>query len=189
MMSKVIKMETVRSLNQIRKKSLEFKENLQTVAFVPTMGSLHKGHLSLIDYARINADIVIVSIFVNPIQFGRGEDYESYPSSIDADKKMLETEGVDLIFIPNLSELSCALSLSLNNAAAPIIAALSVQSSSGGAIKLISKPLQSDSKFERIFWFAATPPTIAKVFMSEIFFLTSTIALFDFSTRTSEIAA
>lgn len=105
MMSKVIKMETVRSLNQIRKKSLEFKENLQTVAFVPTMGSLHKGHLSLIDYARINADIVIVSIFVNPIQFNESKDFNNYPRDENDDVTLCRSKSVDIVFIPTEKEI------------------------------------------------------------------------------------
>ena len=105
MMSKVIKMETVRSLNQIRKKSLEFKENLQTVAFVPTMGSLHKGHLSLIDYAKINADIVIVSIFVNPMQFNENKDFNNYPRNENDDITLCRSKSVDIVFIPTEEEI------------------------------------------------------------------------------------
>ena len=105
MMSKVIKMETVRSLNQIRKKSLEFKENFQTIAFVPTMGSLHKGHLSLIDHARINADIVIVSIFVNPIQFNESKDFNNYPRDENDDLTLCRRKSVDIVFIPTEEEI------------------------------------------------------------------------------------
>jgi len=70
------------------------------IAFVPTMGCLHEGHLSLIRKARRLADIVVVSIYVNPMQFGPNEDFDAYPRTFDADCKICEQEGVDIIFHP-----------------------------------------------------------------------------------------
>jgi pantoate--beta-alanine ligase len=70
------------------------------VAFVPTMGNLHDGHLSLVRAARPLADRVVVSIFVNPLQFGAGEDFENYPRTLESDSAMLEGEGTDLLFAP-----------------------------------------------------------------------------------------
>jgi pantoate--beta-alanine ligase len=70
------------------------------VALVPTMGNLHAGHLALVRHARAIADMVVVSIFVNPMQFGPGEDYESYPTTGDRDMAVLADEDADLLFIP-----------------------------------------------------------------------------------------
>jgi pantoate--beta-alanine ligase len=70
------------------------------VAFVPTMGNLHQGHLALVRAARGMADRVVVSIFVNPLQFGAGEDFASYPRTMEADSAMLMGEGADLLFAP-----------------------------------------------------------------------------------------
>ncbi len=77
----------------------------ETVAFVPTMGALHEGHRSLFRLAAKHADRVVASIFVNPLQFGPGEDYARYPRVIDHDLKACAQEGVDLVFVPSVSDL------------------------------------------------------------------------------------
>jgi len=74
-------------------------------AFVPTMGNLHAGHVSLVELARQHGNPVVASIFVNPLQFGAGEDYERYPRTLAADCAQLETAGCDLVFAPDVSEL------------------------------------------------------------------------------------
>ena len=76
-----------------------------TVALVPTMGSLHEGHLALVEHAREVADVVIVSVFVNPMQFGPTEDFERYPRDLEADRAALAGHGVDAVFAPVADEM------------------------------------------------------------------------------------
>ena len=80
------------------------KEN-QSLGFVPTMGALHKGHISLINEARKNNDLVVVSIFLNPTQFLKGEDLDNYPKKDEADKKICSIAGVDVLFFPNARDI------------------------------------------------------------------------------------
>ncbi len=82
-----------------------WKEAGEIVAFVPTMGNLHGGHLALVDMARARADHVVVSIFVNPLQFGPEEDYAAYPRTIDDDRALLVDARVDALFLPTVAEI------------------------------------------------------------------------------------
>ncbi len=75
------------------------------IAFVPTMGFLHQGHISLLEEGRKNADLLVLSIFVNPTQFGAGEDFEDYPRDLVADASLAEKAGVDIIFAPGAAQM------------------------------------------------------------------------------------
>ncbi|GIP41630.1 pantothenate synthetase [Paenibacillus sp. J45TS6] len=102
-------MITVRSIQELRSQIAGMKKQISkpevTVGFVPTMGFLHEGHASLMKQARNKTDIVVLSIFVNPIQFGPNEDFESYPRDEKRDLAVAEKEGVDIVFIPSVEEM------------------------------------------------------------------------------------
>ena len=98
-------MESSFNIESLRKTMRQWKLAGQSVALVPTMGNLHDGHLSLLRHGKKIADRTVVSIFVNPIQFGRGGDYDRYPSTLDEDFAILEDAGLDLVFAPDLQEL------------------------------------------------------------------------------------
>ena len=98
-------MKIVSTINEVREQVKEWKKEGNTIGFVPTMSYLHEGHASLIDAARKNNGKVVVSIFVNPIQFGPNEDLDSYPRDLEHDAKLCEEHGVDLIFHPTPDEM------------------------------------------------------------------------------------
>ena len=98
-------MEVIRTVAKMKEKSRYWREEGKRIGFVPTMGYLHEGHLSLIRQARKENDIVVVSIFVNPTQFGPNEDYERYPRDLDRDLKLLEDIPTDAVFVPDIQEM------------------------------------------------------------------------------------
>lgn len=77
----------------------------KTIGFVPTMGNLHQGHLNLVREARNFCDVVVVSIFVNPIQFGPNEDFDSYPRTLEQDSQLLAEVGCDIVFVPSVEQM------------------------------------------------------------------------------------
>ena len=98
-------MESVTTADELRDRLGDWRRAGDHIALVPTMGNLHDGHLSLIDLARQNAERVVVSVFVNPTQFGDGEDFDNYPRTLDKDKRKLQRKQVDLLFLPDVETI------------------------------------------------------------------------------------
>ena len=98
-------MQTVHTISELRAYVRAQRQSGHKIAFVPTMGNLHEGHLSLITEAKKQADCVIASIFVNPMQFGANEDLNAYPRTLEADTAALAKQGCDLLFAPNANEV------------------------------------------------------------------------------------
>lgn len=96
-------MKVVETIAQVRELLKPYR--LQKIGFVPTMGFLHKGHLSLVEQAKEDCDVVVMSIFVNPLQFGPGEDFARYPRQLEQDCRLAEQKGVDLLFAPSVQEM------------------------------------------------------------------------------------
>jgi pantoate--beta-alanine ligase len=97
--------EVIHTVEWMKQVSRQARAEGQLTGFVPTMGALHAGHLSLIEAARRDASPVIASIFVNPKQFGPSEDYKKYPRDLEGDRRKLEEAGVDFLFVPPVEEI------------------------------------------------------------------------------------
>jgi pantoate--beta-alanine ligase len=98
-------MEVCHSIDEMRAASRAARRDGKRLGLVPTMGALHQGHLSLVRAARDQCDVVVASIFVNPLQFGPSEDLAKYPRNFERDRELLEQEGVDFIFAPGVEEM------------------------------------------------------------------------------------
>lgn len=98
-------MEFLSTAAQMHEASRRFHCEGKRIGFVPTMGALHEGHLALVDAARERAEVTVMSIFVNPTQFGPGEDLAQYPRTLEQDRKMAGERGVDILFHPGVEEI------------------------------------------------------------------------------------
>jgi pantoate--beta-alanine ligase len=95
-------MEIITDVKQMQRLCLDLRREGKRIAFVPTMGYLHEGHLSLLREGRERGDVLVLSIFVNPAQFGQGEDFEAYPRDLSRDAEMARSVGTDLLFAPEV---------------------------------------------------------------------------------------
>lgn len=98
-------MQRVDTISEMRHAVADVRAKGHSVAFVPTMGALHEGHLTLIDEAKRVAEVVVISVFVNPLQFAPTEDFARYPRTLDQDAKLADERGVDLIFTPTQADM------------------------------------------------------------------------------------
>ncbi|MEO6883606.1 MAG: pantoate--beta-alanine ligase [Bacteroidia bacterium] len=98
-------MNVFSSIKELQKHLDFFRKNTKSIGFVPTMGALHAGHISLIEKAKQENDVVVCSIFVNPTQFNEASDLKNYPRTLDADKKLLEQANCAILFIPETAEI------------------------------------------------------------------------------------
>ncbi|MGI9309176.1 MAG: pantoate--beta-alanine ligase [Gammaproteobacteria bacterium] len=98
-------MKKITDIKSLREQTRIWRKDDESIALVPTMGNLHKGHISLVELASQHAEHVVVSVFVNPTQFAPGEDYEDYPRTLEADAARLRRAGVDVLFLPESSEI------------------------------------------------------------------------------------
>jgi pantoate--beta-alanine ligase len=98
-------MNVITNIQEIRQHVIEYKKAGKSIGFIPTMGFLHEGHLSLIDRARKENDVVISSVFVNPLQFGPNEDLERYPRDRERDEQLLRNANVDILFHPTVEDM------------------------------------------------------------------------------------
>jgi len=98
-------MKVIKRIGEMMDLSEKYRSEGKTIGFVPTMGYLHEGHLSLFRIARKKSHILVVSIFVNPLQFGPNEDFKEYPRDLERDLKLCEKENVDIVFVPNEKEM------------------------------------------------------------------------------------
>jgi len=98
-------MKIVTKIIDVKKELKEVRSQGKTIGFVPTMGYLHEGHLSLVRESLQSTDVTVVSIFINPAQFGPKEDFKEYPRDLERDSELLEREGVDYLFVPDKNEI------------------------------------------------------------------------------------
>ncbi len=105
MLKLLLLMQVIQSVNEMQSHAISLRSGGRLIGLVPTMGCLHEGHLSLVDIAKEKADKVIVSIFVNPAQFGPNEDYDRYPRELESDLEKCRGRGVDIVFNPSVDEM------------------------------------------------------------------------------------
>ncbi|MFD2445830.1 pantoate--beta-alanine ligase [Bacillus sp. CGMCC 1.16607] len=98
-------MQIIENIHEMQKQMTKQKTQSKSIGFVPTMGYLHEGHLNLIRKSKSENDVTVISIFVNPLQFGPNEDLETYPRDFDRDYKLALNEGVDYVFYPSVNEM------------------------------------------------------------------------------------
>ncbi len=98
-------MRVIHSKQELAEQLAEWRHNDEHIALVPTMGNLHAGHIALVELAREHAERVVVSLFVNPTQFGDGEDFDKYPRTLERDKRRLKMTPADLVFVPNVDTM------------------------------------------------------------------------------------
>src|SRR5437899_3156483 len=101
----MVKTVTLQTIQSVREFLLPARREGLSIGFVPTMGALHEGHASLIRRARVECDRVVISVFVNPTQFGPGEDFQRYPRDLEKDSALISSLGADAVFAPSVEEI------------------------------------------------------------------------------------